>query len=103
MYTVVQVGNQQIKVSEGDKIEVGRIIGKDGDNIKLDKVLMVVKDNDVRIGQPYLKDVSVEAKLVKQSLGDKTIAFKYRRRKSSASKVGHRQKLTALHIIKISA
>ena len=103
MYTVVQVGNQQIKVSEGDKIEVGRIAGKDGDAIKLDKVLMLVKDSDVRVGQPFLKDVHVEAKLIKQSLGDKTIAFKYRRRKSSASKVGHRQKLTALHILKISA
>ncbi len=99
----MQVGNEQIKASEGDIIEVGRITGKDGDTMKLDKVLMCVKDQDVRIGQPFLKDVRVEAKIVKQSLGQKTIAFKYRRRKSSASKVGHRQKLTALQIVKISA
>ncbi|MBZ0167345.1 MAG: 50S ribosomal protein L21, partial [Candidatus Omnitrophica bacterium] len=61
------------------------------------------KGSEVRIGRPYLKDVKVQAKVVRHLLDDKVIAFKYRKRKDSASKVGHRQRLTALSIEKIAA
>ena len=57
----------------------------------------------VRVGQPYLNDVKVTAKLEKQTAADKVVSYKYRRRKNSAVKKGHRQKLTSLSITKISA
>ena len=63
---------------------------------------MFAKGSDIRIGQPYLKDVKVTAKVVQHHSDDKVVAYKYRKRKNSASKVGHRQKLTALNITKIS-
>ncbi|MBF0521482.1 MAG: 50S ribosomal protein L21 [Candidatus Omnitrophica bacterium] len=104
MYAVVQVGVHQVKVSEGETVEINRVDGEDGKSIKLDKVLMYVNEGDIRIGQPYLSNVTVEAKVIKQTvLGPKTVAFKFRRRKNSASKKGHRQKLTAIHIAKITA
>ncbi len=101
MYAIVQVGSSQFKVAEGDVIEANRLNGEKGEDIVLDKVLMFAKGSDVRIGQPYLQDVQVKAKIVKHSLADKVVAFKYRRRKDSSSKIGHRQKLTALNITEI--
>ena len=103
MYAIVQVGSSQFKVAEGDVIEANRLNGEKGEDLVLDKVLMFAKGTDVRIGQPYLQDVQVTAKIVKHSLADKLVAFKYRRRKDSSSKIGHRQKLTELNITAIKA
>ncbi len=102
MYAIIQVGSSQFKVAEGDVINVDRLKDDAGKGVTLDKVLMYAKDKDIRIGQPYLKDVKISAKVVNHPLADKVIAFKYRRRKDSCTKNGHRQKLTALNIEKIS-
>ena len=103
MYAIVQVGSSQMKVSEGDVVDAHRIKEEAGKSITLDKVLLFAKGSDIRIGQPYLKDVKVTAKVVEHHLDDKVVAYKYRKRKNSASKIGHRQRLTALNITKISA
>ena len=103
MYAIIQVGSSQMKVSEGDVIDAHRIKEEAGKSITLDKVLLFAKGSDVRIGQPYLTDVKVTAKVVEHHLDDKVVAYKYRKRKNSSSKVGHRQKLTMLNITKIDA
>ena len=102
MYAIIQVGSFQFKVSEGDSIDTQILEGKDGSSITLDKVLMLCDNSTIRIGQPYLKDVKVTAKVVRQHLADKVVAYKYRPKKDSAWKKGHRQKLTSLSITKIS-
>lgn len=103
MYAIIQVGSSQIKVSEGDMVDVHRLKEDAGQNVTLDKVLMFAKGADIRIGTPYLKDVTVTAKVVRHDLDNKVVAYKYRRRKNSAQKIASRQKLTALNITKISA
>jgi len=103
MYAVVQVGSSQYKVREGDLISANRLKVESGEKKELDKVLMYADGNDIRIGQPFLKDVKVSTKVVKHYLDDKKIAFKYRIRKDSSTKKGHRQQLTALKVEKISA
>ncbi len=103
MFAVVQIGSAQYKVAEGDIIDADRFQEDEGKSITLDKVLVFAKGSEVRIGQPYLKNVKVQAKVVRHLLDDKVTAFKYRKRKDSASKIGHRQRLTALSIEKISA
>lgn len=103
MFAVVQIGSAQFKVSEGDIIDADRFQDDKGTSVTLDKVLVFANGSDVRIGQPYLKDVKVQAKVVRHLKDDKVTAFKYRNRKDSASKIGHRQRLTALSIEKISA
>jgi large subunit ribosomal protein L21 len=103
MYAVIKLGSEQYKVAEGDTIEAKRLEGEPGDKIEIDQVLMFANGSDIRIGQPCLADVKVSAKLVDQVKGPKTLAVKYRRRKNSSSRVGHRAKLTAVSITKISA
>jgi len=103
MFAVVQIGSSQFKVSEGDTISADCMGDKVRTDVKIDKRPEFPKGSDVRIGQPYLKDVKVTAKVVEHDLDDKVTAFKYRRRKDSSSKVGHRQKLTSLNITQIAA
>ena len=103
MYAVIKIGSSQFKVSEGDTIEAPSLKQEEGKAFDVEKILLFAKGTDIRIGQPYLKDVQVKAKVVKHLKGPKVTAFKRRRRKDSASKKGHRQKLTALNISKITA
>ncbi|MCA9393376.1 MAG: 50S ribosomal protein L21 [Candidatus Omnitrophica bacterium] len=103
MFAVVQIGSDQFKVSEGDLIAADRMTDEEGKSVTLDKVLVFAKGADIRIGKPFLKEVKVQAKVVSHVLDDKVTAFKYRNRKDSASKIGHRQQLTALSIEKITA
>jgi large subunit ribosomal protein L21 len=103
MYAIVEVGAKQYSVKKDDIIEVNKQDVKEGKDIVLDKVLLLSKDKKVEVGQPYLKDVKINAEVLKQISGEKTISFKYRRRKSSHWTKGHREKLTRIKITDIQA
>ena len=98
MYAIVEVGAKQYNVKKDDIIEVDKQEVEKGQVIILDKVLLVSKDKKVEIGQPYVLGAKVEATVIKQSLGEKTTAYKYRRRKASHWEKGHRSQLTELKI-----
>ena len=102
MFVVVQVGNSQFKVSEGDVIKPNRLDYEKGQSIVLDKVLLYSDGKTTKLGTPYLKDVEVKAEILNQLRAPKVIAFKYRKRKDSARTHGHRQDLTAVKIAKIT-
>ena len=102
MYAIVQLGSNQYKVSEGDVIDALHLDKKEGAQMTLDKVLLLDDGKSVRVGRPYVKDAQVQGKVVRHTLGRKVASLKYRRRKDSATKRGHRQKLTALNITKVA-
>jgi len=101
MYAIIEVGAKQYTVKKGDLIEVEKQDAIAGKDITLSRVLLVSKDKKVSIGQPYLKNVSIKAEVLAQTKGKKLISFKYRRRKASHWKKGHRQQLTRLKIKEI--
>jgi len=103
MYAIIQVGSGQYKVSQGDTIETQIFTGKEGESVQLEQVLLVADDSSVKIGQPFLKDAKVSAKILGRVKTDRVLAFKFRRRKDSSTRKGHRQNLTRLSITKISA
>ena len=102
MYAVVQIGGSQYKISEGDIIRTTRLKDDAGSQITLDQVLLFADGSEVRVGQPFLNNVKVTAKVQRHVAGSKVLAFKFRRRKDSATLRGHRQKLTVLNITKIA-
>lgn len=101
MYAIVEVGAKQYNVKAGDIIEVEKQATSEGKEITLNKVLLVSKDEKIEVGQPYLKGAQVRAMVLKQLKSRKTVSFKYRRRKASHWKKGHRQQLTRLQIKEI--
>lgn len=103
MYAVVQISGHQYKVAEGETIGVERLNAEEGKNVTLDQVLLIADGNTVTVGQPYIAGAKVTAKVVEQALGDKVVAFKYRKRKDSVQKIGYRKKITAINITKIAA
>ncbi|OGX07772.1 MAG: 50S ribosomal protein L21 [Omnitrophica WOR_2 bacterium GWA2_47_8] len=103
MFSIIQIGSEQFKVTQGDVIFTNRLKSDKDKTVAIDKVLYYENGTDVRIGQPFLKDVKVTAKVVDHVLDKKVFTFKYSRRKSSSMQKGHRQKLTSLNITKITA
>jgi len=101
MYAIIEVGAKQYNVKKGDVLDVEKQGSEKGKDIKISNVLMVSKDKKVEIGQPYVKGAHVLATVVAEVKGPKAISFKYRRRKSSHWKKGHRQQLTRVKIKEI--
>lgn len=98
MYAIIEVGAKQYSVTKDDIIEVNKQVAAKGDNIDIDKVLLVADGEKVQIGQPYVAGAKVQVTVLKQSLGEKTTAYKHRRRKNSHWEKGHRAQLTELKI-----
>jgi len=102
MYAVIKTGGKQHRVSEGDVIAVERINGDKGESVMFDQVLMVGKEDDIRIGRPIVEGAKVVGEILAQTLGDKITIFKTKKRKGYHKKTGHRQQLTNLKIREIS-
>ncbi|NPU83321.1 MAG: 50S ribosomal protein L21 [Syntrophaceae bacterium] len=102
MYAVIQTGGKQHRVSEGDVLAVEKIEGQKGDAVVFSEVLLVSKDEDVRIGQPFVEGAKVVGEIVAQEKGPKIVVFKMKRRKGFRKKTGHRQLLTRMKIKEIS-
>lgn len=100
MYAIIEVGGKQEKVSVDDVICIERIPNKK--DVTFNHVLLINDGKDVKVGQPYVKDGRVSALVLDQTRGEKVVSFKYRRRKSSRRKHGHRQFLTRVKITEIS-
>ena len=102
MFAVIRLGNSQFKVAEGETIVANRLDHNIGDQIKLDQILLVSDGDTIKIGQPFVKEATVQAEVLAHPRGAKVIAFKYRKRKDSARTHGHRQDQTSVKIGKIS-
>jgi large subunit ribosomal protein L21 len=102
MYAIVEIAGQQFKVEEGKKIFVHRLEAEAGSNVEFEKVLLVEDDDKVVVGEPVVKDVIVEAKVLADDVrGDKVIVFKKKRKKGYRVRNGHRQNFTQIEITRI--
>ena len=98
MYAVIETGSKQYKVAKDDIILIERLEAKEGKTLKLGNVLLVKEGNSVHVGSPYLKGAGVTCELLGEVRGDKLIVYKYKKRKSSKKKIGHRQNLLKLKV-----
>lgn len=97
-YAIIEDGGKQYKVVEGETIDVDHYKTDIGDEIDLDRVLLVSNDDEVTVGTPYIPGVKVEATVASHFKAPKIIVFKYRPRERYRLKQGHRQKYTRLNI-----
>lgn len=97
-YAIVEDGGKQFKAVEGEFIEVDRYDAEIGEQVDLERVLLVASDGDVKIGTPVVAGAKVEATVVAQVKGPKVVIFKYTPKKRYRVKKGHRQKYTRLQI-----
>jgi large subunit ribosomal protein L21 len=98
MYAVIETGGKQYRVEVGTELEVDLLEVEPGQEITLDRVLLVADGDESTIGRPVVEDAAVSAEVVRQARGEKVISFKYRPKARTRVKKGHRQELTILRI-----
>ena len=103
MFAVLKTGGKQYKVQSGDVLRVEKLAAIAGQKIQFNDVLMLGGDT-VTVGAPLVAGAGVQAEVIDQIKGVKTINFVKRRRKHSSKRTkGHRQKLTLVRITDILA
>ena len=102
MYAVMDSGNRQYKVAEGDLLRVERLSAEEGQTLKVDRVLMLVDGSDIKVGRPYLEGASVDLKVVSHGRADKVLVVKMKRRKNYRRTQGHRQQYSELLVESIN-
>ena len=101
MYAIIESGGKQYTIKPGDKVRVEKLPGNAGDDITIGTVLAVNDGERLVTGSPYVRGASVVGKVVAQQKAEKVIVFKYKRRKDSKKKKGHRQLYTELLVERI--
>jgi len=102
MFAVVDVAGQQLKVSPSERLYVPRLSQVVGSTITFDRVLLFADDATVKVGNPFVKNAAVEAKVLGHVKDEKVIVFKKKRRKGYRVRRGHRQQYTEIEITGIS-
>lgn len=101
MYAVIKTGGKQYQVKEGDILKVEKLNAEKGSTVDFNQVLVLANDSDVKIGQPFVEGAKVSAEVLEHGKNKKIVVFKYKPKKGSASKQGHRQPFTRVRINKI--
>ena len=102
MLAIFKTGGKQYSAKAGQILKVEKLSGEKGDKISFTDVLAISDDKTNSIGEPLLKDASIEAKIIDQIRDKKIIVFKKRKRQNYRLTQGHRQYLTVLKIETIS-
>ena len=103
MISIVEQGGFQFKVSEGDVIEIPLVDGEAGQELILDRVLLVAEGSDVKVGTPVVEGAQVKAEIVEHGRSKKVMIIKKNRRKDYQRKNGHRQDFTTVKITAVTA
>ena len=101
VFAIIETGGKQYKVTEQDIIFVEKLDCEEGAEIVFDKVVAVSTDDGFKAGTPYVDGAAVKGTVVKNGKGKKIYVIKYKAKKDSKKKIGHRQPYTKIQITSI--
>ena len=101
MYAIIEACGRQYKVEEKTTVFFEKLDEEEGKKVTFDKVILVSDDGKVQVGNPYVKGVKVEGKVVSHGRGKKILVFKYKAKKNERKTRGHRQDDTKVEITSI--
>jgi large subunit ribosomal protein L21 len=100
-YAIIADGGRQYKVEAGQKLEIDYREAEAGSSLTFDRVLAISDDKGFRLGRPTIDGAKVTAKVLGEAKGDKIYIQKFRRRKNSRRRTGHRQQYVEVQIDQI--
>jgi large subunit ribosomal protein L21 len=101
-YAIVETGSKQYRVEPKTILEVEKFEVAEGQKeVSLDKVLFIRNGENVTVGTPVVSGAKVICDYLGEFKGPKVVHFRFRRRKNSRRKKGHRQPLVRLQVKEI--
>lgn len=98
---VIVSGGKQYRVALGDRILVDRVAAEPGSSVKIGRVLLLSDGDEVKVGNPAIDGVDVEAKVIAHRRGPRVESIRYKAKKRVRVHHGGRAHLTALEIIAV--
>lgn len=100
---IIKSGGKQYKVQTGTVLKVEKLAGEKNSDIIFDKVLLISDEagNDLQLGNPYLANAQVKAKILEQGRAKKVTGIKYKPKVRHRIKFGHRQMFTKVQILAV--
>lgn len=97
-YAIVEDGGKQYRAVIGESIEVDRYPIEIGEEIDMDRVLLIADGENIKVGTPFIEGAKIQATVVAHVKGPKVIVFRYKAKERIRSKTGHRQKYTKVRV-----
>ena len=98
MYAVVEAGGRQYQLTSGRYIDVEMVSGEPESDFVFDRVLMIVDGEQSTFGKPLVQGAKVTGKIISHGRGAKLVVYKYRAKKGTRKRTGHRQGYTRIFI-----
>ena len=95
-YAIIKTGGKQVKVEVGQAIYVEKLNVEAGQEVTFNEVVLVGGENTV-VGTPLVSGATVVGTV------EKVVTYKYKPKKGSHRKQGHRQPYTKVVINAINA
>lgn len=96
MFAVLKSGGKQYKVQEGQELVVEKLSGGVGEEVEL-PVSFVADGDDHDFGGR-----TARVEILDHFRGDKIHVYKYKPKKDSRKKTGHRQALTRIKVLEVA-
>ena len=98
MYAIIESCGKQYKVAQGDVVFFEKLNAEEGKKVTFDNVVLVSEEGKVQVGNPYVKSVKVEGKVVSHGKAKKILVYKMKPKKNYRRMQGHRQPYTKVEI-----
>jgi large subunit ribosomal protein L21 len=104
MYAIIVDGGRQYRVQPGQRLDIDfRADSNAGDTLEFSQVLAIGGGGTgIKLGAPSIDGAKVSATVIGVEKGEKIYIQKFRRRKNSKRRTGHRQTYTRVEIGEIS-
>ena len=96
---VVVSGGKQYRVAPGDRVLVDRLAAEPGSSVKFGRVLLVHDGDEIKVGNPGVDGLEIEAKVLAHPRGPRIEVLRYKSKKNVRVHRGARADLTALEIL----
>jgi len=102
-YAIIETGGKQYWVESKSIIEIELLdIPEDAKEVVLENVLFCRQGDRMEVGTPFIRGAKVVCNFLGEVRGKKLISYRFRRRKNSRTKRGHRQDYLKLEVKEIA-
>ena len=98
---VVVSGGKQYRVSAGDQVLVGRVKADVGSELVLDRVLLHIDGDQVKVGTPGIEGLTVTARILQHSRGPRIEVLRYKSKKRVRVHKGARADYSTIEILAV--
>lgn len=97
-YAIIEISGRQFWIEKGKYYNLNRIPANLGNNLKINRTLLINGYDNIEIGQPFIETANILGKIIKHFRGKKLLSYKMKSKKKTRKKKGYRQSLSRVLI-----